>query len=221
MEGNNNERKQEEAPVSEVAEENVDETAKPDEKPERQVPLEALEAERRKRQEAEAQNRILREFAESKNQAQMQTQEEDSEDDEELVNRKDLKNFHQKLTKEELMVMRREIAEETYKDSNPERIKSINANLKEILERKPWLADTIAAAPNRYARAYEIVQDYMPQVAEKRSQATQGKKIIENSQKPGSPIAVGKTQQLSGADYLKSIAGTSEFRDYRKKLLGR
>lgn len=189
----------------------------------RQVPLEALEAERRKRQDAEAQARLYQELAKRAEEAQKQNpaEEEPSEDDEEYVNRGDLKRFHQKLTKDELAALKRDIAEETFKDSRPEAIKAINSHLKEILERKPWLADSIERAPNRYARAYEIVQDFMPQVTSSREKATEAKKIVENAQKPGSPIGVGKSQQLSGADYLKSIAGTKEFSDYRKQLLGR
>jgi len=117
--------------------------------------------------------------------------------------------------------MKREIAEETFKDTQPDAIRLINTHLKEILEKKPWLADSIASAPNRYARAYEVVNDYMPHVAPRRDKATEAAKIVENAQKPGSPVAAGKPQQLSGKDYLKSIAGTKEFREYRNKLLGR
>ena len=191
------------------------------EKVSRQVPLEALEAERRKRQDAETQARIYQELIRKNEDSSKQASVEDTSDDEELISRKDLKNFHQRLSKEELMVLKRDIAEETFKDTQPQAIKLINTHLKEILERKPWLADSIQNAPNRYARAYEIVGDYMPQVVAKQTQATSAKKIVENSQKPGSPIGVGKTQSLSGQDYMKSIAGTKEFNEYRKKLLGR
>ncbi len=216
------EEKKEAAPVSEVAAQPVEESQVEDAKPAKQVPLEALEAERRKRQDAEAQNRVYQELAQRAEEAKKSKQEEENSADEyESVTRGELRKFHQKLTTEELATMKREIAEETYKDTQPEAIKLINANLKEIIERKPWLADSIERAPNRYARAHEIVQDYMPQVAARQSQATEAKKIVENAQKPGSPIGVGKSQQLSGGDYLKSIAGTAEFRDYRKKLLGR
>jgi len=217
-----NEEKKEAEPVSEESAQSLEEGQTESKEPTRQVPLEALEAERRKRQDAEAQARVYQDLVKRAEEAKSQKMEEESsEDDEEYVNRGELKKFHQKLTKEELSALKREIAEETYKDTKPEAIKAINSHLKEILERKPWLAETIASAPNRYARAYEIVNDYMPQVAEKKSQSTEAKKMVENAQKPGSPIGVGKSQKLSGSDYLKSIAGTKEFSDYRKQLLGR
>jgi hypothetical protein len=183
----------------------------------RQVPLEALEAERRKRQDIEAQNRLLQDYV---NRIQQPKDEPatKSEDDEDLVNKRDLKQFRQKLTSEEFATMKREIAEETFKEVNPEAIRQINANLKEILERKPWLAKSIEDSSNRYARAYEIVQDYAPALQTKKSQSNDAHRIVENSKKPGSPVSVGKTPNLSGADYLKSIAGTKEFQDYRQKV---
>lgn len=184
----------------------------------RQVPLEALEAERRKRQDTEAQNRLLQDYV---NRLQQPAKEEPvikSEDDEDLVSKKDLKQFRQKLTSEEFATMKREIAEETFKEVNPEAIRQINANLKEILERKPWLAKSIEDSSNRYARAFEIVQDYAPALMTKKSQNNDAQRIIENSKKPGSPVTAGKTPNLTQADYLKSIAGTKEFQEYRKKV---
>jgi len=206
-----------EADIEKPLEENQEEV----EKPSRQVPLEALEAERRKRQEAETQIHVYKELEKRAEEEAQKAAQEDSEEDYESVTKGELKKFHQKLTKEEFAEMKRDIAEETFKDTRPEAIKLINEHLKEILERKPWLADSISRAPNRYARAYEIVNDYMPQVAETKSRTTEARKIVENANKPGSPAATGKPQQLSGADYLKSIAGTKEFKEYRKQLLGR
>ncbi len=132
---------------------------------ERQVPLSALEAERQRRQEREEENRYLRELATSQK-SQLDSMQprakEPEENDEDLVNKRDLKNFKDRLGKEDFAQMKREIAEDTFKESNPEAIRQINMHLKEILERKPWLAETIERASNRYSRAYEIVQDYAP-----------------------------------------------------------
>jgi len=215
-----NETEEQAAPASEDVAVNMDETQSQDEKPARQVPLEALEKERKKRQEAEVQVRLYEELAKRAKEAQA-APEENPEDDEELVNRGDLRQFHKKLTSQEFQAIKREVAEETFKESRPEAIQLVNSHLKEILEKKPWLADSIENAPNRYARAYEIVQDYMPQVIAKNTKSSEAKKIVENASKPGSPAAAGKSQNLNSADYLRSIAGTKEFGEYRKKLLGR
>jgi len=192
------------------------------EQSERQVPLSALEAERQKRQEREEENRYLRELATQQKvqldsmQPKQATQEDNDED---LVNKRDLKQFKDRLSKEEFTQMKREISEETFKDANPEAIRQINMHLKEILERKPWLAKTIEEAPNRYSRAYEIVQDYAPATAAKQSKADDAKRIVENSKKPASPATVGKPANMSQGDYIKSLRGKKEFKDFRKELL--
>jgi hypothetical protein len=206
-------------PVSEDQETNEETSEQP-----RTVPLEALEAERKKRQDIERQReedrRTYQELL-KRIEVQEQSNQQPDEDEEELVSRKDLKAFKQSLTSEDLFNLKREIAEETFKEMNPQAIKEINTSLKEIIEQKPWLADSIANATNRYARAYEIVRDFGGGKTSKPQTNNDAKKMVENSKKPGNPAATAKSSQLSGTDYLKSIAGTKEFREYRNKLLGR
>ncbi len=193
------------------------------EQAERQVPLSALEAERQKRQERDEENRYLRELAmqqkaqlDSMQPKQTRTQDDSDED---LVNKRDLKEFKSQLSKEDLAQMKRDISEESFKEANPEAIRQINMHLKEIIERKPWLAETIERAPNRYSRAYEIVQDYAPAIAAKQNKADDAKRIVENSKKPGNPTTVGKPANMSQGDYMKSMRGKKEFSTYRRELL--
>lgn len=118
---------------------------------------------------------------------------------------------------------KREILESVYQDMKPEAVQKIDKYLKQILEKKPWLASSIDTAQNRYARAFEIVEDYMhlvePKVETRKTSTTDGQKIVQNSQKPRSPVEIGKSAQPGGMDYLKSIQGKKEFREYRKNLL--
>lgn len=192
------------------------------EQSERQVPLSALEAERQKRQEREEENRYLRELA-TKQKAELDSRMDHSktqdDGDEDLVNKRDLRNFKAQLSKEDLAQMKRDISEDSFKEANPEAIKQINMHLKEILERKPWLAQSIEQAPNRYSRAYEIVQDFAPAITAKQNKADDAKRILENSKKPGSPTTVGKPANMNQGDYLRSLRGTKEFREYRKQAL--
>lgn len=167
------------------------------------VPLAALEAERRKRQ-----------YAESKLMAK--EEKEPEEDLEALVEKK--------VLRQESALTKREILEQVYQDMNPEGVRQINKYLQPILERKPWLADSIDTATNRYARAHEIVSDYLHLVEEKPQRKPeaanfQAQKIVQNSQKPRSPVEIGKSQQPGGAEYLRSIQGKKEFREYRQKVL--
>ena len=105
---------------------------------------------------------------------------------------------------------------------NPEAVQKINTFLKPILDKKPWLAASLDSAVNRLARANEIVDDYIHLVAEKpaaRAVVNDAKRIVDNSQKPRSPVEAGKSAQPSGTEYLKSIQGKKEFREYRAKVL--
>ncbi len=184
--------------------------------PQKMVPLAALEAERKKRQESEAKANLYQEYLmRAKEEKQAATEEE--EDPNALVEKH--------VLKETTASTKRDILETLYQDMNPEAVLKINQYLKPILEKKPWLAASVDTAQNRYARAYEIVQDYLHLVEEKppatraSSNPNDGKRIIANAQKPRSPVEIGKSAQPSGTEYLKSIQGKKEFREYRQKVL--
>ena len=201
--------------------EEQDEAAAASEQPEvesvehepKMVPLAALQDERRKRQELEARTQVYEDILRKRN-AEEQA-EEPEEDPTAIVERKDLQanTAHTK----------RDILETLYQDMNPKAVQEINKYLKPILEKKPWLAASVDTAQNRYARAYEIVQDYIHLVEDKppvrQSSNQDGKRIIENSRKPGSPVDIGKSARPEGMEYLKSIQGKKEFREYRQKVL--
>ena len=174
------------------------------------VPLTALEAERRKRQDAEAKNQVYQDFLmkqESKEVPQEQ------EDPTALVEKR--------VLNETTAASERRILETLYQDMNPKAVQEINKYLKPILEKKPWLAQSVDTAQNRYARAYEIVQDYMHLLDDKTPARSNqdGKRIIQNAQKPRSPVEVGKSARPEGMEFLKSIQGKKEFREYRQKVL--
>lgn len=174
----------------------------------RMVPLSALEAERRKRQDMEAKAHMLQQHL---LEAKQQEQEED--DPHALVE----KGTFKQATEE----TKRQIREEVYLDTHPEAVQNINKYLDKILEKKPWLADSVANAPNRYARATEIINDFKHLVEEpkKTQSAADAERIVKNANKPGSPVDFAKTAVADKTSYLKSIQGTKEFREYRQKLL--
>ena len=175
------------------------------------VPLAALQAERRKRQEYETRTRVYEDIL-SKNNVQNEVEEEDPEA---LLTKSSFK--------EEKALTKREILEQVYQDMNPGAVQKIETYLKPILDKKPWLASTVDNALNRLARANEIIDDYMHLLDEKPkvkvNSSSDAQRIVENSQKPRSPVEVGKSAQPSGTEFLKSIQGKKEFREYRQKLL--
>lgn len=202
-----------------VSEQPISDTQEDQQDGQKMVPLSAMLATRKKAQEAE--ERALK--AEAANQAYQQylnkigkaEEPEEEEDPNALVERQHLV--------QNAAHTKREILETLYQDMNPEAVQKINKYLKPILEKKPWLASSVDTAQNRYARAYEIVQDYLHLVEEKpvtrQSSNMDGRRIIENSQKPRSPVEVGKSARPEGFEYLKSIQGKKEFREYRQKVL--
>ena len=174
------------------------------------VPLAALQAERRKRQDLEARAKVYEELMAKKPQETV----EEEEDSEALLTKGSFR--------EEKALTKREILEQVYQDMNPAAVQEINLYLKPILDKKPWLAASVDGALNRLARAKEIVDDYKHLLDVKpktTSAATDAKRIVENYQKPRSPVEIGKSAQPSGTEYLKSIQGKKEFREYRQKLL--
>lgn len=183
-----------------------------DAKEQTMVPLAALQAERRKRQDLEAKAQAYEDILRSKETQQAPEPEEDLTS---LVEKKHL--YESNAT------TKREILETLYQDMNPEAVQKINKYLKPILDKKPWLATSVDTAQNRYARAYEIVQDYLHLVEEKpvvrQPGGSDGQRIIQNANKPRSPVEIGKSARPEGTEYLKSIQGKKEFREYRQKVL--
>lgn len=175
------------------------------------VPLAALQAERRKRQDLEARAKAYEDLMSRQSPKQEPEEEEDSEA---LLTKGSFR--------EEKAITKREILEQVYQDMNPAAVHEINMYLKPILDKKPWLAASVDGALNRLARAKEIVDDYKHLLDDKpksKSSAADAARIVENSQKPRSPVEIGKSAQPSGTEYLKSIQGKKEFREYRQKLL--
>lgn len=191
-----------------VSEQPVDQQEQQEEQ--KMVPLAALEAERKKRQDSEAKAQLYQDFL----MRGKEDEKEEVEDPNAIVEKKDLQQNTQ--------TTKREILETLYQDMNPEAVRKIDKYLKPILEKKPWLAASVDTALNRYARAYEIVNDYIHLVeapAVNKAKTMDGQRIVQNAQKPRSPAEVGKSAQPSGTDYLKSIQGKKEFREYRTKIL--
>lgn len=203
-----NEEQEDQAAVSEPAEVEQQDSAQEEPK---MVPLAALQAERRKRQEFEMRTKVYEDLLAKKN---VPSEEAEEEDPEALLTKSSFR--------EEKALTKREILEQVYQDMNPEAVQKINTYLKPILDKKPWLASTLDNATNRLARANEIVDDYIHLVTEKprtKSAVVDAHRIVENAQKPRSPVEVGKSAQPSGTEYLKSIQGKKEFREYRQKVL--
>jgi hypothetical protein len=97
----------------------------------RTVPLEALEAERRKRQEVEAQNRALQEFMLKSKPAE--PVEQDDGDDDDYITKAEMKRRIDKAT----FSNKREVLEEAFCQSRPDAVEMINQNLEQVIKQYP------------------------------------------------------------------------------------
>lgn len=119
------------------------------------------------------------------------------------------------ITKNELRAAaagwQKQASETTWISSNADGVDAIKEYLPNIVKKKPWLASVIENAPNRYEQAAEIVELYRPK------EKDIGKRVIDNSKKPVSPMGVAKRGGQSNVDRLRNMS-SSEFRKYRSEL---
>lgn len=188
-------------------EEHVQQEAPPEEP--KQVPLKALEEERRKRQDEarrakEAEERYWR------LQEQLEAAKKSQEPEEDEYTR-EMKQYVQSVVAQNT----RTALEKQYLAQNPQCYDAIQNKLPSILEKKPWLAAGIQNAENRYQAAMEIINDFSP-----KDESQARKRLEENAKKPGNPAQSGKNSNLNHLEALKGMS-RKEFSEYRAKLLGR
>lgn len=179
---------------------------------------EALIAERRKRQEAEAYNKYMQQQMQAY-QSQVQTrQPEQVEEEDEYT--KELKQYTETRIQQGI----KQTIEQQFIQQNPQLVEIdpvsgrtwLEEKLEPILRKKPYLAQAIQSAENRYARALEIIDDYTPKSAANDTR----KRLEENSQKPGNPAGVAKSGNMNKVEALKNMS-RKEFSEYRAKMRGR
>ena len=179
-----------------IAEESVESTE--DNSEATNVPLSALQKERRKRQDVEAENRWLRE--QSQRQAAPVPEPED--------------NRYESATKEDLSRSEEEIIrkveERNWMKNNPEKYEKVNELLPEFLKRRPNLAEAIKAAPNRYEETWELMDKLTPKEQQKIKSAPIVKKDA-----PSSPGNVSKAASLNQAVDVMSMTD-SEYHKWRQ-----
>lgn len=179
---------------------------------------EALLAERRKRQEAEAYNKYMQQQMVAY-QSQVHTRQPEPQDDEDEYT-KELKQY----TEQRIQHGIKQTVEQQFIHQNPQLVEIdpvsgrtwLEEKLEPILRKKPYLAQAIQSAENRYARALEIIDDYTPKSIANDTR----KKLEENQQKPGNPAGVAKSGNMGKLEALKNMS-RKEFSEYRAKMRGR
>ena len=174
---------------------------------ERQVPLSAVQKERKRRQDAEAASqRAQIELQYYKEQMNKKTSELEDEDDSqyESVTRAEAKQNAQKI-KDETM---REIEERLWVKANPEKKQMLDEDLAQFLQQRPNLAGAVASASNRYEEAFMLMQALTP-----KQQAAL--KPVAKQQAPGSPQGVPKAAGVNQATDVMQMSD-DEYRAWRQ-----
>jgi hypothetical protein len=168
----------------EVAQEIVQET---------KVPLSALQKERRKRQEHEAELQMERD------QRQKSCQPDESQ--------------YEPVTKADLGAQTndilRQVEEKSWIKNNPEKYQKLNENLENFLRQKPHLAEALKHAPNRWEEAWELMSALTPK------QQTQLKTNPIKKEAPGSPSGIPKAAAMNQAVDVMSMSD-AEFTSWRQ-----
>lgn len=162
---------------------------------EKQVPLTALQKERKKRQDLEMELDYIKQ--------QSRKNEEEDISQYETATRED-------LTKSQVEAVRM-VEERLWMRQNPEKYEKINEDLPQFLKQRPHLAQAIAASPNRYEEAYLLMNALNPRERKVEAPKAQAKPA------PGSPSSVPKGASLDQAVDVMNMTD-SEFRGWRQSL---
>ena len=168
---------------------------------EQNVPLSALQKERRKRQEAESELKMYREH-QLKQMQQPATPQEEDESQYEPVTKAELR--------QQQVQMMRDVEEKSWMRQNPEKAEVINEKLANFLKKRPNLAAAIEAAPNRYEEAWELMDKLSP----KQKAALNTKQAIKRDA-PNSPSGIPKAAALNQAVDVMNMSD-KEFSEYRQ-----
>lgn len=184
--------------VEEIAQEQEEIQQDESEQQVTQVPLSALQKERKKRQEAEQELNYLRQRSEQMSRAVQPEPEEDN-------------SRYESATKEDLYKAQMEAVrlfeEKQWVKNNPDKFEKINELLPGFLKLRPNYATAINDAPNRYEEAYSLMEAFNPKQQQK---IAQSKKIA-----PNAPGGVPKAAALNESIDLMNMTD-KEFHEWRQ-----
>lgn len=172
---------------------------------EKNVPLFALQKERKKAQEERQRREEVEKLLAYERQQRMQDkpQEEDT-SMYETVTRQELKGSNAEVV--------RHVVESLWVKDNPEKYEKVNEHLPNFLKQRPHLAIALKQAPNRYEEAYILMEALSPK--EKKILTKPAAK--EARQSPGSPSGVPKGAALNETVDVMTMSD-AEFATWRSQ----
>lgn len=186
------------------------------------VPVTALQAERRERQQLQEQMKMLQDHVslmQANNSSQPAKQDEmDNMSDDDVLTVGEAKKFLGKIQQNYQTGVEELRVQQKYKDYND----VVTQYLPDVVKKNPSLKTTLQNDPNRYELAYFLAKnsdDYRSATHEvKKSKEAQ--RIVENAQKAGSLSSVGSTAPQSQVSGIRNMSD-SDFMKMANKNLGR
>lgn len=174
---------------------------------EQQVPLSALQAERRERQQLQENMKLMQDHM-SLLQANNQKKEEKSEfngmSDNDVLTVGEAKKFMQSFTRQQELA----VEELRMSQSNKDYDEVVRKYLPEVLKTDPDLKDVIMSAPNPYKVAYHLAKRSDSYLKDKstESRSPEAKQASHNLNRPGNLSSVGSTSASSQASGYKNMS---------------
>lgn len=175
------------------------------------VPLTALQAERRERQQMEEQNRMLQEHMALLRAQQAPAPQEPilNADDNDILTVGDFKKALGTYKQQYEMSIQELKAAQKYSDY----AETVQKYLPDVIKQNPSLRDTLLHDPNKFETAYWLAKNseaYRQDHKQSKKNAD-AERIIQNASKPGSLSAVGQSAGKAPAQSYKSMSD-DEFR---------
>jgi len=185
------------------------------------VPVTALQAERRERQQLQEQMKMLQDhmtLMQSNQKEPEKVNEMDGLTDDDVLTVGEAKKFLGKIQQNYQTSVEELRVQQKYSDYN----EVVSKYLPEVVSKNPALKTTLQSDPNRYELAYYLARNSDSFRTENKQvkQSTEAKKLVENAQKAGNLSSIGSTAPKSQISAFKDMSDT-DFMKMANKNLGR
>jgi len=188
------------------------------------VPLAALQAERRERQQLQEQTKLLQDhMALLQANQNIKPQEQSVDDyagmsDDDVLTVGEAKKFLGKIQQNYQTSVEELRVQQKYSDYND----VVTKYLPDVIAKNPALKTTLQNDPNRYELAYYLARnsDSYRAANHEARKSTEAQRIIDNGQRPGTLSSVGSTSPQSQVSSFKNMSD-AEFMKIANKNMGR
>ena len=186
------------------------------------VPVTALQAERRERQQLQEQNKLLQDhmslMQSNTAPAAPRAEEMDGLSDDDVLTVGEAKKFMSQMQQKNHSSLEELRVQQKYTDYS----QVVTKYLPEVVKNNPALKDTLQNDPNRYELAYYLAKnsDSYRGASHEGKKSADAQRIVDNGNRAGSLSAVGSTSPQSQVSNVKNMSD-SDFMKMANKNLGR